>query len=898
MLGSCKTRNRYVNRKFHETNARFNGYFNAKESIKEGELALKNNHQENWDEIIPIFFYPTEETAQSVYPQMDRAIEKCTTVIDRHSIQEKRKEYNKWIDDCWLLIGVSNFYRRDFEKAEEMFRYVTKSFKKDPNKYHAALWNARTYIQIKEFTKAGAILEKLEEDQAKFPEKFMPTFYEVYADFYLRQQDWQNAIDKLEMAINHEDQKKKRITRLTFILAQLHQVKGESTKAIRLFAGVTKMNPTYEMDFYARINQALAFDSRSNSGEIRAQLKKLLRDDKYLEFQDQIYYALAEVEFAERNFDEGIALLLKSAEVSVGNAKQKGKSFLRLADYYFDEREYTNASQFFDSTITYLPNSYPNYDIIKAKKESLSDLVRNIEIIYEQDSLLAFLDMDDSERMDVLKEIRDKLEEEEEKRLEEEKEKRNAQLAALNPGEVVDKKNNKGGTWYFYNSNAKSQGFAEFKRVFGERKLEDNWRRKDKQSFADFDISNPDEGISDDPSVQSNVPTISDLEANLPLSKESEEEAHSKIKAALYEMGNIYRENLNDLDNAVETFEELIGRYPDDDIACTSKYQLYRLFKKKEEGNYQSFDSRATSGYYRESILEDCPDSEYASLIRDPESGKKKDEEREALVEAYKEVYRKYRRRNYNEVMVACLDVMNNDRGNELLPKYYFLRAMSIGGKKDRRNYVKALKEIIQEFPSTEEAQEASRLLGLVDNGEAFEEEEKVEEEVVKDQSESKEKENKEKEGEEEKLEGNVESGDETTGQEDEGGEEESESSSFSYKENIDHFFLCILPNQGVDLNGIKRTLSDYHGSNFSDANLKITTSFLDQDNQIILIRKFDGKATAMNYYNAFSFNSTDLTEINSKGYTFFVISSTNFATLFKEKDVEGYTKFFNEKYF
>ncbi|MEM7163069.1 MAG: tetratricopeptide repeat protein, partial [Bacteroidota bacterium] len=826
VMSSCKTRNRYINRKFHDTNARFNGYFNAKEAIKEAQLSLKTGHQENWDEVLPIFIYPTEETAPSIYPQMDRAIEKCTKVIDRHSIQEKRKEYNKWVDDCWLLIGVANFYRRDFEKSEEMFRYVTKSFKKDPNKFHAALWNARNYIEIKEYAKAGAILEKLEEDQAKFPKKFMPTFYEVYADFYVRQTDWQNAIDMLDRAILHEDQKKKRKTRLTFILAQLHQKKGDSTKAIRLFASVTKMNPTYEMDFNARINQALAFDSRSNSAEIRAQLNKLLKDDKYIEFQDQIYFALAEVEFAERNYKEGIALLLKSAEVSQSNAKQKGKSFLRLADYYFEERSYQSASQFYDSTVTYLPNSYPNYEIISAKKESLSDLVKNIEIIYEQDSLLAYLDMDESERLGALEEIQKKIEEEEEKRIEEEKAKREAQLAVLNPGEQEGKKN-KNSTWYFYNATAKSQGYAEFKRVFGERKLEDNWRRKDKQSFDNFDINNPEESISEEIGLKGNVPTIAELEANLPISENDQQEAHAKIKNAFYEMGNIYRENLNDFDNAIETFEELIGRYPDDEIACVSKYQLYRLFKKKEEGNYQSFDSRSSSGYYRENILEDCSDTEFAELIRDPDAGQKRDERREELVEAYKEVYRKYRRKNYNDVLIACLDVMNNDRKNELLPKYYFLRAMAIGGNKDKTNYIKALREVIKEFPGTEEAEEAKRLLDIVTKSGKI----SFEEEPNTEQNSENESNLNESEGTEEENTSEENSTNSEEANEEESSSENSVNSTFQFKEDIDHFFLCILPNNGLNMNDIKKKFSDYHGKNFSDANLKITTSFLDQDN-------------------------------------------------------------------
>ena len=893
VLDSCKTRNRYINRKFHDTNARFNGYFNAKESIKEAKLILKNGYRENWEKVLPVFFYPNEETAQSIYPQMDRAIEKCTKVIDRHSIQEKRKEYNKWIDDCWLLIGVANFYRRDFEKSEEMFKYVTRSFRKDPNKYHAALWNARGYIEVKEYTKAGAILEKLEEEPDNFPEKYMPTFLEVYADFYIRQEDWPKAIERLESAIAHEDQKKKRMTRLSFILAQLYQEKGDSQKAIRLFAAVTKMNPTYEMDFYSRINQALAFDSRSNSESIREQLKKLLRDDKYLEFQDQIYFALAEVEFAERNYPEGINLLLTSAKVSKGNDRQKGKSFLRLADYYFDQREYPSSSQFFDSTVTYIPRDYPNYEIINAKKESLSELVKNIEIIYHEDSLQAYIDMSEVDRISALEKIVDQMDEEEEKRLEREEEERNRQLAVLNPEDQKEKKNNKSGSWYFYNASVKSGGFSEFKRVYGERRLEDNWRRKDKQSFDGFDPSNPEESIEEAAISKKNVPTVEELASNIPLTEAALTASDNKIKAAYYEMGNIYRENLKDLDNAVETFEELAGRYPDDDIACISYYQLYRLYKKKEEGNYQSFDSQGTSSHYREQILGDCPDTEYAALILDPDNPEKKDQRREDIVEAYKEVYRQYRRKNYNDVMLACLDVINNDRKNELLPKYYFLRAMSIGGKKDKPNYIKALKDIVKEFPGTEEETEAKRLLGVVTKGGDMGNEDKTENKKEDLAEDKKEEDQGDSSGDN--------AGDKENAEDDKSDDTnnaDNSDSPFNFNPDIDHFFMVILPNSGMDLNGIKRTLSDYHGDNFSDSNLKITTSFLDQSKQMVLVRKFSNKTKGMNYFNAFSFNSNDLTEINSKGYPFFIISSTNFATLFSKKDVEAYSAFFNENYF
>ena len=41
-----------------------------------------------------------------------------------------------------------------------------------------------------------------------------------------------------------------------------------------------------------------------------------------------------------------------------------------------------------------------------------------------------------------------------------------------------------GGAWYFYNLNAKSFGQPEFRMKWGERVLEDNWRRSNKRTLS------------------------------------------------------------------------------------------------------------------------------------------------------------------------------------------------------------------------------------------------------------------------------------------------------------------------------------------------------------------------------------------------------------------------------
>ncbi|MFO7864832.1 MAG: hypothetical protein R6U85_12580, partial [Salinivirgaceae bacterium] len=84
------------------------------------------------------------------------------------------------------------------------------------------------------------------------------------------------------------------------------------------------MNPPYEMTFNAKISLASAFEVGSGRSEmIEEQLLDMLKDDKNNDFQDQIYYALAELEYKKGNIDKALEYYQVSAAKSVDNDNQK-----------------------------------------------------------------------------------------------------------------------------------------------------------------------------------------------------------------------------------------------------------------------------------------------------------------------------------------------------------------------------------------------------------------------------------------------------------------------------------------------------------------------------------------------------------------------------------------------
>jgi len=859
--GCSRKKTGLTNRTYHQTTARFNGYFNAGEIVKAIEADLKLTHVENWDEVLPVFIYPNEEKSQSLYPDLDLAIEKCSKVINRHSMRIKNKEHNKWIDDNYFVIGKANFYKRTYGSAQEMFSYVAKAFKNQDSRHDAGLWLARVYMETDRFSKANSVLKRLDEEK-ELPKKTQADLAAVQADYYIRQQSWDEAITKLHKAISLSKDKKFR-TRLTFILGQVYDKKGDYLRAVNQFAKVVKMAPPYEMEFNAKLYQAYAHNSKMDAAGVKKLLAKMLRDVKNEEYKDQIYYAMADVELKERDEQKAMEYLALSSAVSK-NPKQKAKSCLKLADLYFDYRKYVMAKNYYDSTLVAMDESFPNYETVKGKAESLGELVENILIVELQDSLIAMAELPEKEREKrILKMMADQEAEEERAWLARQSESTSAlSKEGQQEKKVSPEPGGKGGDWYFYNQTTKTYGFNEFNRVWGGRKLEDNWRRSNKsQTFGEGEFAEGEGEGETDATFKSSVKSLEEYMSGLPQDDNALRESHYQIILAQYKMGVIYKEKLNDPDNAIEAFSRITIDYDTSEYALVSNYQLYRLYTLKEQGGsfFGGGGMRDNSGYYKDVILTQYPNSEYAMLIKNPDYHLELAKRAGQDQAIYETAYNQFRQRQYSDALLTCNTVISDQPDNQFLPKFYLVKALVIAQRKDVESYKSTLRELIAKFPGTDESAKALELLGVF--GETAEQpkiEEKVEEPIK---------------------------------------EAPKTPSAYTYDAKTSHFYALVFPNKGVNANDLKNTVSNFNSKYFNGKDIKITNSFINSDNQILILRSFADAAEAMDYYNTFVNNTAELKEINEQGYSRFVISTKNFTALFKQKQVDEYMIFFEENY-
>ncbi|RLD51593.1 MAG: hypothetical protein DRI94_05645 [Bacteroidetes bacterium] len=725
---SCSTeKNTAVSRFYHNTTAYFNIYFNGYESFNNGINTVKET-PEDYTQLIPVYKAERKDLQTAVSSDMDNAIKKAVKMIKMHSITVKPKrkepkkgrraykltdkekafyaktEYNKYVDDAYLLIGKAHYYKGDYTGGLRSLHLIINKFRNEEVKYDALYWIARIKSAEGSYPEAINYL-KLITDDSKHPERLNPGIDKCYANIYIKQKKYSQAIEKLDYIIS-KTKKKKDKARLKYITAQLNQKINEGDKAIELFSEVIKMNPPYEMAFNAKINMAKAFlNSSEGSEKIRKLLNKMLNDDKNIDFQDQIYYVLAGIEQKENNEKQAVEYYKLSAEKSIYNDNQKALSYLELAEIYFKNRKYLPAGNYFDSTMSVLKTDYPDYNIISKKAKNIKELTDNLKLITYEDSLQRISAMDSSDRLAYIENIIAKIKADESAA-------KNAGLSNYRSNEFRQgdySQNPTSGKWYFYNPQAVSIGKSEFLKNWGKRKSEDHWRRKNKQIISDegdFD----EEGTKQDSGRITDNKKIEYYLQDLLLTDSMVELSNQRIAKAYFDAGVVYERKMDDYPEAQKSYKTLIKRFPKNDLVLEAYFNLYLL-------NYKFINNKPTAEKYRNIILNEYPYSKYAQILSDPDYLVKLKQNKNSINKLYEEAYNAYKRNKYTETINKTAEAFKISEENYLAPKFLFLEGMSKGSLGNQKDMKKLLEELVKKYPKDEITPKAQNVIDLLNSG-------------------------------------------------------------------------------------------------------------------------------------------------------------------------------------
>lgn len=858
--------------------ARYNGYYYATESIKEGEEKIRTSYKYDYDRLLPVYLVPTNESAKATFPEFDKAIKKSSNCITRHTIKDKKKgteitTAGRWIDNNWNVIGISHFYKREFFSGIEAFEYVIRSYK-SKDKYKAMIWLARSYNEIGAPSQAEPVISLLKEDKktSNYAKRQLPA---LQADYYMKRGMYKEAEDALENALKGGDAKnasalakvllkfkrpsKKTRARYNFILGQLAEERKDNRKAIQYYKKVIDLKPDYEFVFNAKIKQARLFDIKSgNIAKLKRELFKMTRDVKNTEYLDVIYYTLGEIFEREKNETEAVANYKLSVKNSTQNPKQKALSYLKLGEISFEQANYTASSAYYDSTMITLPKDYKDYTIISKRKETLETLIGYIKTIQSEDSLQRVAKMSEGDRTRFIEKMIAKIEAEEERK-KEELEAMQSQNTNPNPNAPAPITNNglpsmntgQKGEWYFYNQTTLSFGLNDFIKKWGNRKLEDNWRRSQKALSFD-NQTNPNDSVADVVNGGTKIKNTSDKKSvdyylkDLPLSDSLIQRSNKRIIDSYYNLASTYKEELNNNKKAIGTFEELNTRYPDNKYKLSTYFQLYRIFT--------SVKNQSQADYYKNKILNEYPNSEYAQIIKNPKYISDKAAQKGEVELFYNDVYNDYSSSNYSAAYSKCNEADAKFGKNDFSPKFAFIRAISIGKLKGIDSLDAALKLVQVLYPKDDVTKEAQNIIELIYNS--------------KHPSEAT------------------------------GAVNVNKTDTFSLDLSSQHFVVAVCPDDAAIANGFKSALADYNNEFYGNADLSITSSLFGAADQITNIKTFKNAQDALEYIDNLKKDKTVFSgKVKLEMFTFMAISADNLPRLYRKKQVSYYKPFFDDHY-
>ncbi len=827
-----------VSATYNNMTARFNAYFYAKQRIVEVERALYDGYQWNYNKVLPI--YPQYDTIFSASQQTQ--LEDC---IKKASISIQYHEGSKWEYDCYVLVGKARLYGSEFPEAIETFKYVNTKSDQRAERHDALVELIRTFVEAGEYQNAESAGDYLTKE--KLSGETLKKLYLNKAYLYQKRKDLNRTVENLTLAealMPHGEEK----GRINFIIGQIYEKLGFDAAAYRYYKNTLKNSPSYELSFYTKLNMAHVSELKRSTDKkkIRKYFKKLLKDPKNREYQDKIYYEMGEFELKQGKIQEAIANYKTSVRTSVSNQRQKAYSYLRISEIYYDSlRNYEVAKLYYDSTAQTLPADEENYEAIMERQQILEEFVKHIKTIRVNDSLLALARLPtDEQRSFVTNVIEKKAEESAEKERQRKRQERRSRTRVANNSQVSGSTiaTTTEGVWYFYNNSSVSKGRSEFLRVWGQRPLEDNWRRSNRTAIPSEPSASENANItSAEPASTEAVEVDIEKEteqllATIPNDLEDQIILLTEIEDAYYQVGNTYNFQLKENENAIIAFETLINRFDTTHYEPEVLYQLFLLYKGVDT-------TRAIS--VANDLISNFPETVYAKLVFNPRYREETLAKNQKMQEIYARAYSLYRSGRYLESISIVDSTLNIYEESDYHDNLDLLRIINVGKTENIFQYQYQLGNFIENHPDSELGAYAKNLL------EASRE-----------------------------YQINLYS-----------------SSRGKYVQDFDqnHYFIVVYESSEELTEALPETIEQF----IEDSNMKLVTGnlVLDDKYSIVLVNDLPGKGSANTFMRLFQ-DATNLTE-TFKGETFYPLAITkdNFEILYESKDLRGYLNFYDKHY-
>ncbi|MFN8428689.1 MAG: tetratricopeptide repeat protein [Spirosomataceae bacterium] len=670
---------------WHNLNARYNALLIAREDYNEAGFIIKSKQKENFDQVLPIFPKIDSNKLDSAKFYLIDAIKKSSIIAERHS-------NSKYLDEAYLILGKSRLLKQEYFNAIETFKYVNTKARSEQKKTEALIWLMRSYIENQDINSANQVGDIIKNRKLNNTSKAEYLLTRAYLHQKLNESN--EALILLEEGLKYIGKSPNK-ARYNFVCGQLHESLGNNLAARKYYRNVLKSKPEYEMAFNAQLG-LLSSESLANNTNIL--FGEMLEDRKNLDNKGTIYQKMAQTEARKKNYKEAISFYNQSIANAGDNAPIKAGSYQAIADIYLDVfQDYEKAGSYYDSTIVTLPKNESNFDKLSLKALNLNEFIRFKKAYDLEDSLqmLSALSNDALEtKLSKMVEARKAAEKKSE-----------METAAKTESPKVLIPSNQKDRWVLYDPVESVKSKNDFIRNWGNRPLEDNWRRSEK-TMGSFSLKiektiletgkpvenqKASETLTENEDLEKKAinEEVKEMMRKIPLSNVQILASKRKQEEALFQIGKIYAQKFGDNQKAKIYYQKLLNEHP------RSIYEPEVLY-------FMTLDQQdPVNNVFAQKLITDHPYSSFTRQLK--KGGQKFTKDKETEVAGfYSEVFRNYESGQYQETLKSLEEGLNKYLGSQIEDKLAMLRLLTLQklGLKDQ--FIISLNDFLRSYPTSE----------------------------------------------------------------------------------------------------------------------------------------------------------------------------------------------------
>ena len=710
VFGCSTKKDSFINRKYHSISTEYNVLYNGHLALEDGLAALNANYDDNYWEVLPIEPLKIDELAlpgmkgdaDSSPQEFDRAEEKAVKAIQKHSMLIARQERNSQIDAAYLLLGRSRYYSQRFVPAIEAFNYILINYPRADLIDQTRIWQAKTNIRLQNEEMAIETLSILL-DKETLKSKDREDANTAIAMAYAKTDSLEQVVKHLNLAVL-TDNNKEQTARNLFILGQLYRGKNQIDSSNIAFRKIIDLKKApYKYVIHAHIEQAKNVSNKEDALAMVEELQKLIKDRYNREYLDELYFRLAEITLED---DENLALEYYKLGIQASNTDnfQKELTYESVGNIYFDKAQFSTAGAYYDSVLQISKDdNTKRIRSLKRKRNNLEEVIIYEAIAQRNDSILNVVAMSNDEQLAFFTNHIEKLKAEDKRKKElEQIQQINAGANMLGLGNNQTTKST--GKWYFYNTQASGYGQQEFRNIWGNRPLQDNWRISDKMQINAGNINATIVTTTQiDQSKKYELPYYFEM---VPSDPQVIDSISAERNGAYYKLGIIYEGQFKETGLAILRLEKLLTFSPSEELSLPAKYHLYKLYNTLNNNKALVYKNDITTNY---------SESRYAKIILNPKEVINEDAASSSETE-YAAIYYEYEEEKFESVIEKSTIAIGKYEGQQIVPKFELLKSYAIGKKDGILAFKEALEFIVANYPNTEEGKKALEVLQTINS--------------------------------------------------------------------------------------------------------------------------------------------------------------------------------------